>query len=37
MQQNDPAKKPLIQDTVEPTEEQLEKIREDFISSYSFS
>ena len=37
MQQSDPCKKPLILETVEPTEEQLENIKEEFISTYSFS
>ena len=37
MQQNDSAKKPLILETVEATEEQLKKIKEDFITAYGFS
>ena len=36
MQQSDPAKKPLILDTVEPEEELLEKIKNEFEASYSF-
>jgi RNA recognition motif 2 len=37
MQQNDSAKKPLILETIEPTEEQLDKIRQEFNAAYGFS
>lgn len=36
MQQSDSAKKPLILDTVQPSEELLEKIKQDFIENCSF-
>ena len=36
MQQSDSAKKPLIFETIQPTKEQLEKIKKDFIKTYSF-
>lgn len=37
MQQSDSAKKPLILDTVQPSEELLEKIKAEFMSTYEFS
>ena len=37
MQQNDSAKKPLIQETIEPTADELEKIKEEFNSAFGFS
>ncbi len=36
MQQSDPAKKPLILEIEEPLEEVIEKIKEDFNSTYGF-
>jgi len=36
MQQSDPAKKPLILDTEEPSRELIEKIKQDFNATYGF-
>ena len=36
MQQSDPTKKPLLLETIEPSEELLEQIKQDFKASYSF-